>query len=94
MNCLQKMSSLQTQQINAEKQSCKIAADMIITHQIAEEKNEKCQMADSQCQTADSPGSRDDDTPGKARAQVPQVPADDQKSPTDHSDQSTLTNIH
>jgi len=41
-------------------------------------------VSEVECQTAESPGSRDDEaTQGKARAQVPQVPADDQKSPMD-----------
>ena len=41
---------------------------------------------------AESPGSRDDEaTQGKARTQVPQVPADDQRSPVDQRDQSKLT---
>jgi len=45
-------------------------------------------------QTVQNPESRDDATPGKARAQVFQVPADEQKVQWISSNQSRLTSTH
>jgi len=71
------MSSLQNTAYKSRKTITEnTAAYMIIIASKRRENTEKHEK----CQMSDSPESRDDDaTQGKTRAQVPQVPADDQR---------------